>query len=70
MEAKFIGSNGSMGLRHGQTYNITITKDSNYTWVTWKPKSIVLIAWQLLAGIPCRCPYHNEQTLRKNWDII
>lgn len=70
MEARFIGSNGSMGLRHGRVYNITITKDARYVWVNWESNGIVGTFLQLLCGTPSRCPYHNEQTLRENWDII
>ena len=40
MKARFIGSNGSMGLRHGKVYDITITKDARYVWVNWEPKEI------------------------------
>lgn len=70
MEARFIGSNGSMGLRHGEVYDITITKDARYIWVNWEHKKIGKTILQLLGGVPSRCPYCNEQTLRENWDII
>lgn len=70
MEARFIGSNGSMDLRHGEVYDITITKDARYIWVNWEYKKIGKTILQLLGGVPSRCPYRNEQTLRENWDII
>lgn len=70
MEARFIGNNGSMGLRHGKVYNITITKDARYIWVNWEHKEIGKTILQLLGGTPSRCPYHNEQALRENWNII
>lgn len=70
MEARFIGSNGSMGLRHGKVYDITITKDARYVWVNWEPKEIGKTILQLLGITPSSCPYRNEQTFRENWDII
>lgn len=70
MESRFIGSDGSMCLRHGKIYNITITKDANYVLVNWELKEIGKTILQLLGITPSRCPYHSEQTLRENWDII
>lgn len=70
MEAKFIGSDGSMGLRHGDVYDITITIDGSYIWVNWESKEIGKAILQLLGGTPSCCPYSNEQALRENWDII
>lgn len=70
MEAKFIGSNGSMGLRYGKVYNITITKDARYIWVKWESNGIVETILQLLGSTPSCCPYRNEKTLRENWNII
>lgn len=59
-----------MGLHHGKVYNITITKDARYIWVNWEHKEIGKTILQLLGSIPSRCPYHNEQALHENWDII
>ena len=70
MVAEFIGTDGSMGLRRGQTYNITITEDSHYIWVKWSPKNILDAAAQLLGAMPFRCPYTNEASLRENWNIM
>mgnify|MGYP006993708715 CR=1 FL=1 len=70
MEARFIGSDGSMGLSYGKIYNITITKDARYVWVNWESKEIGKTILQLLGGTPSRCPYRNEQTFHENWDII
>ena len=52
MKLVFIGTDGSMGLTTGKTYNVTVRNDSNYIWISWKNNS---------------CPYSSPQTLAKNW---
>lgn len=70
MVAEFIGCDGSMGLRHGEYYDITITKDSRYVWVRWHPKTLLEAASQVLEAKPCRCAYSNEAKLSENWKIL
>lgn len=66
MVAEFIGCDGSMGLRHGKFYDITITKDSRYVWVKWEPKTLLEAASQFLGSKPYRCAYSNEAKLSEN----
>lgn len=52
MILKFIGKNGSMGLIHGQKYNISIKNNGEYIWVYWQTGS---------------CPYSSPQSFAENW---
>ena len=52
MKLKFIGEDGSMGLRHGNTYKVNIYIKDGYIWVDW--------------GKRC-CPYDSALVLMANW---
>lgn len=74
--AEFIGCDGSMGLRHGEYYDIAIKKDSRYIWVRWKPKTFlesalrVFEASQVLGTKPYNCAYSNEEKFCENWRVL
>jgi hypothetical protein len=55
MKLRFIGTDGSMGLRKGRIYNVTIYDKLNHIVVAWSN------------GL---CPYNSPQTLAKNWEAI
>jgi len=50
---KFIGEDGSMGLRRGQIYNVQISSKGEYIWVDW--------------GFCKMCSYESPESLAKNW---
>lgn len=51
--AKFIGEDGSMGLRKGKLYNVSVYTMDNYIWVDWGMN---------------RCPYSSFGKLEENWE--
>lgn len=51
--AKFIGEDGSMGLRKGKLSSVSIYTASNYIWVDWGAN---------------RCPYSSLEKLKENWE--
>ena len=53
MYLKFIGENGSMGLRRGSIYDVKIISKDKYIWVKWGFRKV--------------CPYSSPQALAKNW---
>lgn len=53
---KFIGEDGSMGLRHGQTYKVKTFYKNGYLYVKW--------------GLFRMCPYESMKSLYKNWEDI
>lgn len=59
MKAKFIGEDGSMGLRNGQIYDIRINK--------------ILYRFRRMPCIwigKNYCPYETEEALYSNWEIV
>jgi hypothetical protein len=59
MLLRFIGKDGSMGLKHGKKYNVTIgtSLDNRYITVTWTGEF----------GL-ARCPYSSPQSFAANWE--
>lgn len=57
MYMRFIGKNGSMGLRCGQVYKTKIFAQGNYIFVKWSDG---------LMRSGC-CPYSSPQSLALNW---
>ena len=53
MKLKFIGTDGSMGLKHGQVYDVYIYTKRGKIIVAWDPNH-----W---------CPYSSPQALAENW---
>lgn len=61
---KFIGTDGSMRLCHGKSYNITIKTDGRYIWVIiprFEYSHMVFHNW--------KCPYSSPQAFANNWSI-
>lgn len=52
MYLKFIGEDGSMGLRNGINYKVKITSDDAFIWVHWNGGE---------------CPYLSPQSFAANW---
>lgn len=59
MLLRFIGKDGSMGLRHGRNYKVTIgtSLDNRYITVKWQGKNK-----------PCVCLYSSPQSFAANWE--
>ena len=53
MYMKFIGEDGSMGLRCGQIYKVKAFYQGAYVYVSW--------------GLFRMCPYESIKSLYKNW---
>lgn len=53
MKLKFIGTDGFMGLKNGNVYNITIFTENGYIVVRLGPHRY--------------CPYKSPQALAANW---
>lgn len=56
MLMKFIGKDGSMGLKHGKVYSVRIESRYPYFWVRW--------------GVGKACPYDSMYGLRANWEEV
>lgn len=56
MLLKFIGEDGSMGLKKGKYYDCYIESHDEYIWVTWKDGLTIM-----------SCPYDSIGKLAENW---
>lgn len=64
MELKFIGDDGSMGLHHGEIYDVEIKTGGKYIRVLipgFRFSKNHLGTWS--------CPYTSPQTLSDNWTL-
>lgn len=52
---RFIGENGSMGLRHNHIYRANVFTMGRFIYVDW--------------GVD-RCPYISLKTLTENWESV
>ena len=59
MLLRFIGKDGSMGLKHGRNYKVIIGTSSDNKHITVK--------WQSENGL-CVCPYSSPQSFASNWE--
>lgn len=55
LKFKFIGKDGSMGLKRGSIHTIKTSIHKNLLWVTWE-KSF--------------CPYKSLEAFLKNWEMV
>lgn len=64
MTLKFIGCDGSMGLEHGQVYEVELSTHNGLFWVRWKLR-------ENLFGrdVPTRCAYRSIKSFAKNWAL-
>lgn len=60
MLLRFIGEDGSMGLRKGKVYNCSVEASGFLVWITWDNKGLV--------NSPC--PYNSFKKLFENWEEI
>lgn len=61
MKARFIGHDGSMGLRHGKMYDIQICCGKNFHAVLWKKG--------FLTTCIGRCLYSSAEGVFDNWEL-
>jgi len=59
MKLRFIGTDYSMGLRHGEVYNVSMKSSDLYI--------VLFIRKSFLHGI--ECPYSSPQAFAKNWRL-
>lgn len=59
MKLKFIGEDGSMGLRTGEVYDTRIFIKGEYLWVEWKVNLYTVKS----------CPYISTQSFAQNWKL-
>jgi len=66
MLAKFIGEDGSLGLRHGFTYDVTAIRRPS----DWKREGSAI--WVQIATEPALtiCPYSSFDSLFRNWEFV
>ena len=55
IKARFIGKDGSMGLKKGDVYEIRTSIQYGLLWVIWNENS---------------CPYRNLESFLRNWKLI
>ena len=61
MRLKFIGADGSLNLRYGKVYDVTISSNERYIVAAIKT---VGNRWTEVV-----CPYGSPQALAKNWSL-
>ena len=59
MKLKFIGEDGSMGLRTGEVYDARIFIKGECLWVEWKVNLYTVKS----------CPYISTQSFAQNWEL-
>lgn len=59
MKARFIGVDGSLGLRNGVIYDIKIENPSN--------ENILVSGWRGIFDSQFYCPYDNINGFLRNW---
>lgn len=57
MLLRFIGEDGSMGLRKGKIYNCSVVTNDYCIWVSWDLNSP-------------SCPYKSFKKLFENWEEV
>lgn len=61
MMLRFIGEDGSLGLEHGEVYEVKVFSREKWIWVSWKPRS----------GEPHNsCPYSSPLAFASNWESV
>ena len=60
MKLRFIGIDGSMGLKHGETYKVCLSSNADY---------IVVFFYFENGDYDC-CPYSSPLSFAKNWEAV
>lgn len=76
-KAKFIGTDGSMGLRKGQVYPLKIWEEprgffgigGRYIIVSWYAKEVIMALSGEVHGV-MKCPYSNINAFLNNWEVV
>lgn len=73
LTAKFIGTDGSLGYKHGKTYNLHLLLNNGF-WarVFNEPQFVIWRMDKSVSGFPVMptCPYKNIATFMANWTNI
>ena len=59
MKLRFIGEDGSMGLKNGEAYDARIYIRGKFLWVEWKVGRFMTRS----------CPYSSTKVFAQNWDL-
>ena len=59
MNLKFIGTDGSMGLKHGEIYDVVVE--------TRRGSSVILVNWYYLGAHIDGCPYSSPAAFAADW---
>lgn len=62
MKARFIGEDGSMGLKHGNVYEIVLFDCGGQPVVSWK--------YTKMSKFGMSCPYGDFKKLAENWETV
>jgi hypothetical protein len=60
MKLRFIGADGSMGLKHGEIYEVNL--GNTYALIT--------VYWMDKEGYATPCYYSSPQSFAKNWEAV
>lgn len=64
MTLRFIGADGSMGLKHGETYWVDITTPFTFSG------PYLRVRIYLGGNNVVDCPYSSPQSFAKNWEAV
>lgn len=56
MLLRYIGEDGSMGFRHGRTYDVRLSSNNVWIWVHTR--------------LGLYCPYESPQAFAENWTNV
>lgn len=59
MKLRFMGEDGSMGLRNGEVYETRIFIKGEFLWVEWKVNLFAVKS----------CPYSSTKAFAQNWEL-
>lgn len=63
MRARFIGRDGSRGLKHGKVYDVLLQESNR--------RKFIYMHWiDIHSDEPENCPYQNMEALLTNWEFV
>lgn len=68
MKARFIGEDGSMGLKHGNVYEIVLYDIGGQPIVSWTYTKMSKFGMPLY--YKKSCPYSDFKKLAENWETV